>query len=71
MRTVEALVERLLPRADAIAELRRDAKLVMWWSGTSDSEQGGFVMAAELLAGLATLGCELRGTAYIDEETEE
>lgn len=26
---VEALVERLLPRADAIAELRRDAQLVM------------------------------------------
>lgn len=68
---VEALVERLLPRAEAIAELRHDAQIVMWWSGTSDSTQGGFVMTAELLAGLATLGCELRGTAYIDEATEE
>lgn len=68
---VEALVERLLPRADAIAELRRDAQLVMRWSGASDSTQGGFVMTAELLAGLATLGCELRGTAYIDEETDD
>lgn len=68
---VEALVERLLPRADAVAELRRDAQLVMWWSGASDSTQGGFVMTAELLAGSATLGCELRGTAYIDEEPDD
>ena len=36
------LVARMEPRAHALAELREHGETVIWWSGDSDSAQGGF-----------------------------
>ncbi|WP_344011550.1 hypothetical protein [Microbacterium natoriense] len=66
-----ALVGLLTPRAEALVELRKDAETVLWWSGDSDSTQGGFVLTADLIGQLALLGCDIRGTAYISVEESE
>jgi hypothetical protein len=58
------LVDRLKPHADALAKMRQNGETVIWWSGGSDSAQGGFVLDADLIAGLAVLGCAVYGTAY-------
>ncbi|MDF2993370.1 MAG: hypothetical protein K0S37_3884 [Microbacterium sp.] len=65
---LRALVRKLEPRAEALAELRHDGETVLRWSGDSDSTQGGFVLEADLIRGLATLGCSLYGIAYLEED---
>lgn len=66
-----ALVAVLVPRADALAGLRADSETTLWWSGDSDSSQGGFVLTSELIEQLAILGCEVYGTTYFDDETAD
>lgn len=76
---LSALVALLVPRGGAIAEVQKDAETVLWWSGDSDSAQGGFVLTADLIGQLAILGCDVYGTAYLhdddgdayDDETEK
>lgn len=65
---LRALVSRLLPSVRALAELRQGGETVLWWSGDSDSTQGGFVLPAELLADVAALGCDVFGTAFLAED---
>lgn len=62
------LVRRLIPHAAALTAIRESGQTLIWWSGDSDSAQGGFVWDAELLHGLSVLGCDLYGTAYLDDE---
>ncbi len=66
--SLRVLVNVFRPRAAALASLRADCETIIWWSGDSDSSQGGFVIPADLLADLAILGCDLYGTAYLDED---
>ena len=64
---LHGLVDVFREKADALESLRSDCETVIWWSGSSDSSQGTFVIPSGLLADLAVLGCELRGTAYLAE----
>lgn len=67
---LRALVVRLVPRAEALRELRRGGETRLSWSGDSDSTQGGFVLEADLIGSLASLGCDVFGTAYLSENEE-
>lgn len=70
-RSLRALVRSIEGRADVLRTLRPACDTVIRWYGSSDSSQGGFVMDAELLAGLAALGCDLVGTTYLSDEEPE
>lgn len=65
---LRALVDRLEPLAQVLMELRQGGEVVLWWSGDSDSTQGGFVLEADLIGRLARLGCDVFGTAYLAED---
>ncbi|MFJ4224539.1 hypothetical protein [Microbacterium sp. NPDC089695] len=65
------MVEILEPVAGALAELRQDGETINWWSGDSDSTQGGFVLEADLIARLAALGCHIYGTTYLSEDSDD
>ena len=65
-----ALVDLLHDKHDKLASLRPACTTVIVWGGFSDTEQGGFVFSAELLADLGALGCDLHGTAYLHEAEE-
>jgi hypothetical protein len=72
--SLRALVEVFREKASALQSLRQQCELVIWWSGASDSTQGTFVIPSGLLADLASLGCELRGTAFLnagESDTED
>jgi hypothetical protein len=62
---LRALVDTLLPRKTALAGLRADCTTTIWWSGDSDSTQGGFVLTWELMRDLGVLGCDVYGTAFL------
>ncbi|AXL11649.1 DUF4279 domain-containing protein [Microbacterium foliorum] len=68
---LRALVVRLEPKAQALMDLRQGGETVLWWSGDSDSTQGGFVLEADLISGIAKLGCDVFGTAYLTEDDED
>lgn len=65
-RALRLLLDVLEPAIDRIASLRSDCDLIVWWSGDSDSTQGGFVLPAELLTDLVRLKADLYGTTYLD-----
>ena len=69
--SLRVLIDVFRDRADALASLRPDCETVIWWSGDSDSSQGGFVIPADLLTDLALLGCDLYGTAYLGGEGDD
>ena len=60
------LVELLRGKRDNLASLRPACTTVIVWGGFSDSDQGGFIFPATLLAELGGLGCDLQGTAYLE-----
>lgn len=64
--SLRGLLRLLESRAEALEQLRSSCDTNIWWYGSSDSEQGGFVMAPDLLKALAESGCALYGTAYLD-----
>jgi hypothetical protein len=66
--SLRVLVGHFRERSDALMSLRSDCETIIWWAGDSDSAQGGFVIPADLLADLALLGCDLYGTAYLDDK---
>lgn len=63
------LVDVLTPNRDALAALREQCELRIWWSGDSDSSQGGFVLPADLLTSLGLLNIDVFGTAFLDDES--
>ncbi|CAN5334175.1 hypothetical protein BH09ACT1_BH09ACT1_12810 [soil metagenome] len=69
--SLRVLIGAIRDSASALASLRPDCETIIWWSGYSDSVQGGFVMPADLIADLALLGCDLYGTAYIGEDDDD
>ena len=69
--SVWALVDALIHRAPELLALRDTCETIIWWHGSSDSSQGGFVIPGPLLADLAALGCDFYGTAYLDEVDDE
>jgi hypothetical protein len=65
------LVVRLEPNAPVFMELRRGGETTLWWSGDSDSTQGGFVLEADLISSLSKLGCDVFGTAFLAEHDDQ
>lgn len=65
--SVENLVAILQDKTDAVRRLRENYFIEIWWNGFSDSTQAGFLLPAELLMALGTLGCDFHGTVYLDE----
>jgi hypothetical protein len=53
-----------------IHQLQTDFELTIWWSGRSDSTQGGFVLPADLVQRLAQYRCDFFGTAFLAEEDD-
>ena len=53
--------------AGRVAELPDDCEARLWWHGSSDSAQGGFVLPAEVAGRIAALGVDLYATVYLDE----
>lgn len=68
---LRALVVRLEPNAPVLMELRQGGETTLWWSGDSDSTQGGFVLEADLIHDLSKLGCDVFGTAFLAEDDDE
>lgn len=64
------LLSVLEGKTDAIESLRRSCHIVLDWHGFSDSEQGGFVIPADVIRAAAALGCDLFGTVYLDPGPE-
>ncbi|PTT16127.1 hypothetical protein DBR36_13520 [Microbacterium sp. HMWF026] len=64
---LRALLAVLRPHSQQVSELREDGETRIWWSGDSDSEQGGFVLQIDMIESLAELGCDVYGTAYLDD----
>ena len=60
------LIATLESRRHALELLREQDETVLFWSGDSDSTQGGFVIESDLLHDLAASGCDLYGTAFLD-----
>jgi hypothetical protein len=69
--SLRELMARLQPSPQALAELRQGGETRLWWSGDSDSTQGGFVLEADLISYLAKLGCDVFGTAYLTEDDHD
>ena len=68
---LRALVGRLEPHAQALEDLREGGETRLWWSGDSDSAQGGFVLDTDLIRRLSNLGCDVYGTAFLTEDDED
>jgi hypothetical protein len=62
------LLSVLAGKAESIDSLRRSCDIVLDWHGFSDSEQGGFVIPADVIRAAAALGCDLFGTVYLDHD---
>jgi hypothetical protein len=69
--SLRVLVDVFRDKGQLLESLRADCETIVWWSGDSDSSQGGFVLPADLLADLARLGCDLYGTAFLGEANGE
>lgn len=64
---IGALAELLRDKAPALETLREHYTTEIVYGGFSDSGQGSFVFPAKVMADLGALGCDLLGTAYLDE----
>lgn len=64
---IEALAQLLRGKASALETLRENYTTEIVYGGFSDSSQGSFVFPASVMADLGALGCDLLGTAYLDE----
>jgi hypothetical protein len=64
--SLRILLSVVLPAADALRALQREYEMRISWGGFSDSSQGGFVLEADLLQGVAGLGIPIYGTTYLD-----
>lgn len=64
------LLSALRGKGAAIESLQDSCVVVLDWHGFSDSEQGGFVVPADVIRAAAELGCDLFGTVYLDSAAE-
>lgn len=64
--SLAALVTLFSSKTAELETLRADCRIRVWYTGHSDSTQGGFVFPAEVLAGLASLGCDFYGSVGTD-----
>lgn len=70
-----AALTELLDRLQVAGPLRdvlpEDCSAGIQWWASSDSSQGGFVLPAQLLARLGTLGVGVWGTVYFHDEDDD
>lgn len=69
--SLELLVQMLRGKGPGLAALRENYEAQITFSAFSDSEQGGLVLSAPLLAGLAELGCDILATTYLEQPEDE
>jgi hypothetical protein len=69
--SVRELIRVFGPLAETLQSLRPKYDYRIWWSGFSDSWQGGFVIEKDLLSGLARLDADIFGTAYFDADDDD
>lgn len=67
-RALRTLLEQCIPARGRVKELPTDCDARIWWSGDSDSSQGGFVIRADLVHMVAVLGIDLMATVYFDDD---
>ncbi|HEY1532256.1 MAG TPA: hypothetical protein VGF80_15665 [Galbitalea sp.] len=67
--TLQVLVDRLLGRGPALAQLRLDYTVELTWYGTAGGPQAGFVLPTKLIADLAELGLDVTCTVYAHDDT--
>jgi Domain of unknown function (DUF4279) len=61
---LEALLDRLESKVEAIAELAREASVYFWCGFSSGNGQGGFTLSPRILQRLASLGVEVALDLY-------
>ncbi|PZU43458.1 MAG: hypothetical protein DI566_14595 [Microbacterium sp.] len=62
------LLVRCAPAYGRIGNLPDDCEARIWWSGDSDSVQGGFVISADLAGMISALGVDVYATVYSGED---
>lgn len=65
------LLARLGPHAASLDKLRDACEMRLDWFGFSDSDQGGFVIPADVLKAAAELSSPLFGTVYFADGTRD
>lgn len=68
-RALRDLVARARPATGKFSLLPADCVARICWSADSDSTQGGFVLPAELAAGIAALEVDVYATVYLEEDS--
>lgn len=63
--SVRSLVAALESKREALASLQENYFIEVNWNGFSDRPQAGFLIPADLLAALGSLGCDFHGTVYL------
>lgn len=66
--SIRLLVDVFREKQGQLETLRADYELRIWWSAISSSTQAPFVFDADLVRGLAIIGCDLYGTAYLEAD---
>lgn len=69
-RALRELLDRCNAAAGRVADLPEDCEARIWWSASSDSSQGGFVLPFELAAQIGQLGVDVYGTVFLAEGYE-
>lgn len=69
-RTLRVLIDALSSRVDELALLRATCDTTIWWSGDSNSTQGGFVLPVDMIRQLSLLGCDVYGTTFLDDQEQ-
>lgn len=67
-RALRTLLEQCISARGRVEELPTDCDARIWWSGDSDSSQGGFVLEADLAQMIAALAIDLMATVYFDDD---
>jgi hypothetical protein len=65
------LLSRFDGRHELVRSLRNEFTMQLRCWGTSDSGQGGFWLSAEVVQGIAALGCEFYCTVYFDDDAAD
>lgn len=68
MQALRTLLEHCIPARGRVKELPTECDARIWWSGDSDSNQGGFVVEADLAQMITALGIDLMATVYFDDD---
>ncbi|TFV99871.1 DUF4279 domain-containing protein [Leifsonia flava] len=71
LRSLTELLARVRVAAGRVGLLPPDCEARIWWHGSSDSSQGGFVIPVELASDVAALGVAVHATVYLDQPADE